>query len=277
MIRKTIAGKLKSNSGASLSIALLLFLVCAVLGSVILRSGTAASGRVADMAKADARYYSVTSAADYLADAITRVGDDKRIVTVTRTAETRTTETSSYNGESWSNPSKTSEYTTYSSPVIKDNSSTGSGNAETILTRAVQDIFFGGTIVDAEGCWSKDKPSIKAADGSAGTENYDFSLQFTRGSNADEDLTVYVDETIRQNGDIELTVSNVEDKAAEGYRVQMLFVLTSKTNSNSTTRTSSATSGTAEEGNLVLTETARTTETKTTTCYWTLAEIRKVN
>ena len=281
MIIKSVSKKLKSNSGASLSIALLLFLVCTVLGSIILKSGTAASGRVADMARADARYYSVTSAADYLADAITTVhtdsADEKRTVVITRTAVTSSTETSSYSGESWGTPSRSAADTTYSSPVIKDSSSTGAGTAETILTKAVQDIFFGGSIVDAQACWSMDKPSIKKADGSEGSREYKFSLQFSGAGDADEALTVYVTETIRHNGDISLTVSDTKDPSAEGYRVQMVFVLTSKLSSGSTSRTSSSTSGSAEEGNLVLRETTRTTETKTTSCYWTLAEIRKVN
>ena len=50
--------KLKSENGASLSFALLLFLVCAVVGSVILTSGTAASGRLSRLRDMDARYYS---------------------------------------------------------------------------------------------------------------------------------------------------------------------------------------------------------------------------
>ena len=38
------AEKLKSSRGASLMMALLLFLVCAVLGSVVLVAGTASAG-----------------------------------------------------------------------------------------------------------------------------------------------------------------------------------------------------------------------------------------
>lgn len=62
--------KLKSNIGASISFALLLFLVCAVVGSVVLAAGTAASGRISELAEADQRYYSVTSAAELLKDTL---------------------------------------------------------------------------------------------------------------------------------------------------------------------------------------------------------------
>jgi len=63
MVRK----KLKSNSGMSLLMALLLFLVCAVVGAVVLTAATAAAGRAGELAEMDRRYYSVSSAAELLA------------------------------------------------------------------------------------------------------------------------------------------------------------------------------------------------------------------
>ena len=60
--------KLKSQRGASITFALLLFMVCAVVGSVVLTAGTAAAGRMSELAKMDQRYYSVTSAAQLLRD-----------------------------------------------------------------------------------------------------------------------------------------------------------------------------------------------------------------
>lgn len=65
---KRAAEKLKSSRGASLMMALLLFLVCAVVGSAVLTAGTAASGRMAKIAESDQRYYSVNSAANLLID-----------------------------------------------------------------------------------------------------------------------------------------------------------------------------------------------------------------
>lgn len=58
--------KLMSQTGASITFALLLFLVCAVVGSVVLTAGTAAAGRLSELAESDQRYYSVTSAAQLL-------------------------------------------------------------------------------------------------------------------------------------------------------------------------------------------------------------------
>ncbi len=78
--------KLRSQTGASLTFALLLFLVCAVVGSVVLVAGTAASGRLAGLADYEQRYYAVNSAAELLAEEITA---GKTTVTMTRT-ETET-------------------------------------------------------------------------------------------------------------------------------------------------------------------------------------------
>ena len=64
--------KLKSQTGASITFALLLFLVCAVVGSAVLVAGTAAAGRMSKIAEMDQRYYAVNSAARLLNDLMER-------------------------------------------------------------------------------------------------------------------------------------------------------------------------------------------------------------
>lgn len=61
-----IYAKLKNEEGASITYALLLFLVCAVVGSIVIAAGTAASGRMSKAVEMDQRYYSVMSAAELL-------------------------------------------------------------------------------------------------------------------------------------------------------------------------------------------------------------------
>ncbi len=61
-----IYAKLKNKEGASITYALLLFLVCAVVGSIVIAAGTAASGRMSKAVEMDQRYYSVMSAAELL-------------------------------------------------------------------------------------------------------------------------------------------------------------------------------------------------------------------
>ena len=67
---QAVRNKIRSRRGASLTFALLLFLVCAVIGSVVLTAGTVAAGRMAQVAEMDQRYYSVNSAARLLIDLI---------------------------------------------------------------------------------------------------------------------------------------------------------------------------------------------------------------
>lgn len=62
--------------------ALLLFLVCAVIGAVVLTAGTAAAGRVSRLAEMDQRYYSVSCAAQLLAEELSG-----KTVTVVRSRE----------------------------------------------------------------------------------------------------------------------------------------------------------------------------------------------
>ena len=71
--------KLKSKKGASITFALLIFLVCAVVCSVVLTAATTASGRMAKIAEMDQKYYSVMSAADLIREMI-----EKDSVTVER-------------------------------------------------------------------------------------------------------------------------------------------------------------------------------------------------
>ena len=62
------AKKIRSETGASITFALLLFLVCAALSAVILVAATTAAGRMRNLAETDQRYYSVTSAAELIKD-----------------------------------------------------------------------------------------------------------------------------------------------------------------------------------------------------------------
>lgn len=58
--------KIKSQKGASITFALLLFLVCAIISSVVIVAATAAAGRMSEQAEMDERYYAVTAVARQL-------------------------------------------------------------------------------------------------------------------------------------------------------------------------------------------------------------------
>ena len=67
---RKMLNKLRSRKGASLTFALLAFLVCAVISAVLLAAGMASSGRLSVLAEADQRYYAVTSAAQLFCDSL---------------------------------------------------------------------------------------------------------------------------------------------------------------------------------------------------------------
>ncbi len=78
--------KLKSNSGATLLMALLFFAICAVTGSMILLSATAAAGRLSVMKETDQNYYAVRSATKMVEQMLTsEYIEAKEVLTIVET------------------------------------------------------------------------------------------------------------------------------------------------------------------------------------------------
>ena len=82
-MKNRIKDKLRSQTGASITYALLIFLVCAVVGSAVLVAGTTAAGRMSKVAENDQRYYAVNSAARLLIQEI----DGRSVIIVNKTVE----------------------------------------------------------------------------------------------------------------------------------------------------------------------------------------------
>ncbi|MBR4162248.1 MAG: hypothetical protein IKR11_01925 [Solobacterium sp.] len=118
-MRRKLIEKLKSQTGASLSLALLLFLVCAAVGSVVLTAGTGAAGRLSRMAETDQRYYAVTSAAKFFNDLLE---NDETSVTLERIKTVKNTVTTTYkaDGSIDGTPSKTEGDPDYSVRILVD-------------------------------------------------------------------------------------------------------------------------------------------------------------
>lgn len=79
-----LRAKLKSESGASITFALLIFLVCAVLSAVIIVAASVSAGRmssftekgkIGSLSKSENNYYAVTSAAELIIDLM--IGESK--------------------------------------------------------------------------------------------------------------------------------------------------------------------------------------------------------
>lgn len=63
---RALKRKAASQRGASITFSLLLFLVCAVISSVVIVAATAAAGRMSGLKESDQRYYAVTACARQL-------------------------------------------------------------------------------------------------------------------------------------------------------------------------------------------------------------------
>ena len=87
---RKMLNKLHSRKGASITFALLAFLVCAVISAVLLASASAAAGRASGLAEMDQRYYAVTSAAQLFCDALEAESQEMKIQRITQLDETNT-------------------------------------------------------------------------------------------------------------------------------------------------------------------------------------------
>ena len=66
MNKNLLKNKLKSENGASIFFALLLFLLCIVVSTIVITAASASAGRLADLAKMDQKYYLVNSVSDLI-------------------------------------------------------------------------------------------------------------------------------------------------------------------------------------------------------------------
>lgn len=74
-----IPNKLRDNSGASLLIALLFFMICAVIGTLILTIAVAASGRMLHLKENQQSYYNIYSATKLLEEEIQNTSYSKYV------------------------------------------------------------------------------------------------------------------------------------------------------------------------------------------------------
>lgn len=179
--------KLRSQTGASLILALFLFLICAVVGSVVLTAGTAASGRLSEISAMDQRYYAVTSAAEVLKDHITGSNNSVEVIKTVKTTESgSTTSTATY----VINP-LTNQYVLYTD------------EDDTLVTKAAKALEAGTT-------FTSPNMTLTAV-----------------GSESDSVLVVNVTEKVEKTGDstgkMTLTVYNTDGTAGSQYKITLIF------------------------------------------------------
>lgn len=239
--------KIRSESGASLTMALLLFLVCSVFGAIILTAATAAAGRVSKLPEMDQRYYSVSSAAQLLAGEL-----GGKTVTVVRSRTLEKTTTTEYtvtedpSGNEIITPGLTSltwratyhtEFGAGSGAQPEDvvitttdgtepasnggvSVSTAGGDRSFLTARALR-MLFGADLTGAVKC-NTDGAMERSFAENAYTEEGSFSLTHTSPSLTDPDgLTVSGTYQLSADGTLRLTVQS----PGEGDRYALTVTL----------------------------------------------------
>lgn len=305
---QAIRRKLGSQRGASITFALLIFLVCAVVGSVVLAAGTVTSGRLAGSAESgkvgtmvemEQRYHAVNSAAELLKKELT---SGKTKATIIKTTKTTTKTTSYYDVDDDGNVflSSTDEPDVNSTVTYTPKSavSFSADKLKTDLTEAEQEIlkhFARETLI---GGWS-DSEDVKNWEEPAYGKT---KITFTITAGNDENLAVDAEATPDLFGGGNsytgnLTIDLKNHKGNQKYCVELQFSaaniswkndVTTETTApkvESTTATKTITTTDPETGEekqetisyiaqIVETTEETVTETKTPTVTWKLVGMK---
>ena len=257
-----IRKKLASDRGASITFALLLFLVCAVLCSVIITAASTASGRMANLAETDRRYYAVTSAAELLKSLI-----DGQTVSVVK-VETETFTTTYYDGEAVSSDTPAEKTELY---VIKGKATPG-----TELGTAIEDTpVFESIPEDAA------YKVYKTETGTPSGRTFNLLSRFYETAGAVFDVcAVEVKEAFDEDGNMTLTVYNKYNGKGDASDAGSRYILNlicklGKTEDTYSKSVEKDNNDSHSSGGVVINKsTTTTTETTISTYTWKLTDIK---
>ncbi len=295
---RIILNKLRSSKGASLTFALLAFLVCAVVSAVLLASASASAGRVSGLAESDQRYYAVTSAAQLFCDTM-----KEQEYVIERRWEHRETKRTDYTAQTVGsdfdvslpydyNPEGSGEayfYNKYSlwmkTPYAAEDAqvskvSSLQGERNLAMDLALYYVFGDLsplTVSEGKTALGKVTDLVTSKFNSAVGNEGVFKMTMEVTDTTMGFLTVNVELTIRNDGTLIADFTNNKGSNNEKFTVQV--VMTPKIEDNSghpnVTETTRVTSHPDGE-NSYYTLTVATKETaKTTTISWVVSEIKK--
>ena len=276
-MKKKILYKLRSQTGASITFALLLFLVCAVLCSVIITAVTASSGRMSGIAESDQRYYAVSSAAELLQDLI-----DGKTVSIVKVVETEYETTYTSGDAGVPVPKERHEPSTY---IIEgsgiEDADLGSGNmiggTGFVIDSIVKDAAKRISEYNNETTPLEHGKLLSSSSGDGGEGRFALISTFFSDAGLDYDsLAVTINEDLDVDGNITLTIYNTYNKGElsnEGNRYTMIlpFGVDRSVSTSSKTENVSSMAGEDDETYTVVT---KTTETTITTLTWNLNGIK---
>ncbi len=255
---KRIRRKLNSRKGASITFALLLFLVCAVLSSVIIVAATAASGRMSKIAESDQRYYAVTSAAEFLKDIIEN--DTNNVYLVTATTTTKTEKFDSDGVLITPDPIPTPDSGTTIVYLVNKPKSDGS------LQKADLTNSYGSVARSAQPKTITMDAAKYIGTGAAENHSKRFLIQASSGRT---ELKVTVDETMTPNGKIILDVYNSDGAP---FKQELVFLM--DTTSSSLTKDENITESVDDsDGILIRTKMIEITTYSVKKLKWSLSSV----
>lgn len=267
-MKNKIMYKLRSEKGASITFALLLFLVCAVLCSVILTAATAAAGRMSKLPEQDQRYYAVSSAAELIIDDF-KSKPGVSIVKVTKTTTSIKYEAGIVTETVTSGPEEMVYFVSDKKPaeiigILDTYDPFETGITDPLVAYKVGSVSYNNFQKDA---------AKEYYDGITNPINRELSLT-PSGSGVDNILKVDITEKIESDGKITFTLVNKNNSKGEAsqngekYTLKMVFGVDRTENNGKRT---AETSKTEDDGSLKVT----TTEFKITitTLMWSLTDI----
>ena len=259
--------KLNSEQGAALTFALLCFLVCAVVGSVILTAATAAAGRFAGLTEADRRYYAVSSAARLLEDSF----EDKKTVVIELEKKYKSTETKDYSGASVTPPTESNVTYTFKK-LLSDKTDSIDPVVDT-LSAANLNLFqyasfqyiIGSNVSPTVNDTIWEKPAY-LREGFEGCQTIpDMSMVFS--ADDVEEMKLKLETELEKNGMLTLRFSN--DDETDSYTLRMTMTPDVVLAENNTVDSVSSTVDNTSAETVVQTVTA----TKTYTITWRVLKI----
>ena len=214
MLRK----KLKSQSGVSIIMAMFLFLICAVIGSLVLTAATTAAGRKALAAQSDQRYYSVDSAARLIRDLVeegsvtllrTETQRTEYVDGITRYVETDTSET-----ERISSEEKDAEY---SVPVLTHGGNTLADSD--LLAFAVKSLIPALNETDSNYGWDWESVGSDSASGALPGKTFSISVPDDVAETDTSFLNAAVNMTVDAEGNLIFRISSGGYALTETFRL----------------------------------------------------------
>lgn len=283
---------LRSRTGASITFALLLFLVCAVVGALVLTAGSAAAGRVSNLAQSDQRYYSVSSAAGLLAQELSgktvKIVQERKVTTevttpykvdlgstgsvVTPVGESTTTREASYKTKV-NDFLITNDLSSYDPNLDVGGTALSAEAQASFLNARTAILLFGKDGGEIMCCNDRAmRASMKKGSEQSGELALYHSIS-EADDEADDQLTVTGKYYVQSDGTMIFTLTNQGD-ANERYSLRI--TLTPTINETQSDKTTEDTSRSYTDSGYTETVTTVTTTVKTSEITWAVSSVEKV-